>query len=219
MLDVPNLELDPALLAQIQLLAASAVQSKSPESGQFIATDGTHYCHGMTQGTLRLSETEFSLAAEASAYENEVDIETEVKGDIEGVDLGTSASMSQSWSQKNVHEVSEEDITVFEVGEQGPMPVFLDLRPLTELFSPIFFPYRESNDWFKIAPAIWWDLRKSLGRLHRPGSGSRPRPRARTDDHAAARPRQSGGLGVRREGPGTPGARASEGADQPAPGR
>jgi hypothetical protein len=162
-LDVPNLELDPALLAQIQLLAASAVQSKSPEWGQFIATYGTHYCHGMTQGTLRLSETEFSLAAEASAYENEVDIETEVKGDIEGVDLGTSASMSQSWSQKNVHEVSEEDITVFEVGEQGPMPVFLDLRPLTELFSPIFFPYRESNDWFKIAPAIWWDLRKSLG--------------------------------------------------------
>jgi hypothetical protein len=48
--------------------------------------------------------------------------------------------------------------------EANPIAIFLDLRRMSELFSPIFFRYNMVDDFGSLAPVVWYDLRASFER-------------------------------------------------------
>lgn len=165
-LDVPQLQLDSGFLTEVYDLLFKLMSGSREEFSnslkEFVITNGSHYCHSMTLGTLRRSETQMSLRAETSAAEHKVDVKAEAKAGIEGISVDAKDHIAHEWSDKNVCEISAEDINVFEVGEKSPSAIFFDLRPITELLCPIFFPSSAKDGLDEVAPIIWWDLRDRL---------------------------------------------------------
>ena len=73
--------------------------------------------------------------------------------------------MGHDWSTKDGFKVSSEDVTHITVGEQGkPAAIFLDLRPLWEIFSPVLPPNLTvgADPKKAVAPWIWHELRSSF---------------------------------------------------------
>lgn len=144
----------------VALLSGSHSQSQWED---FVTSYGTHYAHAITQGSIDYAETRFSLKAETKAHSMQLDLKQESSAVIEGVGVKTSSEYGAKWKDSYGIEVSEEDVTSYSVGsEDSPMGIFFDLRPLHELFSPVFFPYNPVDDYGKLAPFIWHTARKSL---------------------------------------------------------
>jgi hypothetical protein len=158
--DIPSMELDDGFLKAIQSITKKWVDGhKPPDWENFVARFGTHYAHAITQGHLEYAETRLSLQAESTACTKKVDLKAKASVVLEGAKGGLSGKFSKEWSDKHGIEVSAEDIDVFSIGREFPMGIFFDLRPITELMSPIFFPYNPADDWEQYAPWIWHGLR------------------------------------------------------------
>ena len=143
----------------VALLSGSQSQSQWED---FVTSYGTHYAHAITQGSIDYAETRFSLKAETQAHSMELNLQQESSAVIEGVGVKTSAGYGAKWKDSHGIEISKEDITSYSVGSDDPMGIFFDLRPLDELFSPVFFPYNPADDDGKLAPFIWHTARKSF---------------------------------------------------------
>jgi hypothetical protein len=76
-----------------------------------------------------------------------------------------------------------EDVSSYNLGtEQAPVAIFYDLRPIIELFNPIFFPYSPTDAWGKYSPFVWHGLRDSL-KQHLEALGlNQPIERSASDD-------------------------------------
>jgi MAC/Perforin domain len=133
-----------------------------PRWDDFVTSYGTHYTHAITQGSIEFAETRFSLQAETKAHTQGLDLKTEASAVIEGAKLGASFDYSKEWEDKTGIEISKEDIASYSFGTDFPMGIFFDLRPLYELFSPVFFSYNPADDTGKYAPFIWHTARKSF---------------------------------------------------------
>ena len=93
-------------------------------------------------------------------------LEEKAQASLEGIKFGEEAGVGHDWSTKDGFKVSSEDVTHITVGEQGkPAAIFLDLRPLWEIFSPVFFPPNLTVGAVPkkaVAPWIWHELRSSF---------------------------------------------------------
>jgi MAC/Perforin domain len=153
---------------ELQLTKADEdLQAASPDWADFVEMYGTHYLHSMTQGKLQYSETTFSLQAEMNAHTQGVDLETESKVTLDGAfDVGGSSKLATEWSTKLSTTFTEEQAQAFRVGYDALTPdgvaILFDLRPITELFSPVFIPYNPADDWQQLAPWVWSDVRSSF---------------------------------------------------------
>jgi hypothetical protein len=130
----------------------------------FTQVYGTHYAHVLTQGSLTYSETRFTLQSEVRSYLSKTDVKASASATIEGLQITVKTSHSDESSDKNELAVSNEDATKVSIGSKSPLTTFFDLRPMAELFSPLFFrlDYAEKTGWGAVAPLVWRRIRKSF---------------------------------------------------------
>jgi MAC/Perforin domain len=164
--EFPSLQLHEKFLNQIKARAITLASGAKLDDGSwedFVLIFGTHYAHAITYGALEYMETRFSLAAESIACTQAIDLKAKASVVIEGADIGAKDDYSTKWTDKFGSEISTEDVKDFSVGsETCAMPILLDLRPLPELLSPIFFDYNPADDWQQLAPWVWYELRKGF---------------------------------------------------------
>jgi hypothetical protein len=169
-LDIPSLALHETYLGGIKTRTYALLSDPTPDKSQtpgwehdFVRTWGTHYANSITHGSITLAKTWFSLKAEEQASEHNVKIKTSASGTLEGVTAGADVSVETGWKDKKVNEVSSEDTEHFGIGAPDkPITIFLDLRPASELMSPIFVPHNEKDEWGKFAPWVWTEVRSDF---------------------------------------------------------
>ncbi|MBS0154548.1 MAG: hypothetical protein JSS38_08150 [Nitrospira sp.] len=125
---------------------------------------GTHYPHAVTYGGMALLEIDFQSTESTNSNSSEKSIEVEVSGMIEELSLGAKGGTTVSQAQRNTQGFSKERIRFNTYGgsmSQGQgwslpkgeeVPIYLDLRPIYELLSPLYFDDE----------VIWTDLRREL---------------------------------------------------------
>lgn len=168
-LDIPSLALHETYLAGIRQRTYDLLSDSTPDKSQtegwdddFVPTWGTHYANSITHGSITLARTWFSLQAEQTATKLTHGLKQSASATLEGVTAGTDFSLKQEWESKVGLEVSEEDTSHFGIGTPDPVSIFLDLRPASELLSPIFLPYDDKDEWRRFAPWVWTEVRDNF---------------------------------------------------------
>jgi hypothetical protein len=165
-LDIPNLQLDKQFSDTVLSKLKKLNNGDSREWDDFVKTYGTHYANGLTYGQTDFAEMRFSLQAEATAHEQGFKLEEKASAMLEGIKFGESAGVDHDWSTKDGSKVSGEDVTSATMGFEGkPVAIFLDLRPIWELFSPVFFPPNitvGAAPEYVAAPFVWTKLRSDF---------------------------------------------------------
>ncbi len=133
----------------------------------FIETYGTHYPYAVSYGGMAYQKTQYSSKELDSAFNYNLDLSAEAQGNLEGVAAGFS--LGTSWGEGAGAVASEDDRITnlyaiggeISVGADGgswslpdheEVPVFLDLRPISDLFSPIYFE----------DTVVWQQLREAM---------------------------------------------------------
>ena len=78
--------------------------------------------------------------------------------------LGKSApEIRDEWKTKHQIDLSTEDLKKYRIGTStNAVPIFFDLRPITELLSPVYFEFNPDHPVQQFAPFIWFNLRDEL---------------------------------------------------------
>jgi len=168
--DPPNLSLHEGFIQEVQSRLASWVkQDPHARDGMdlnwegFVARFGTYYLHAMTQGWLEISTEVFSFQAETVAQGGGWNLQLTAKGMVDGMTSKDQASLAHSYEQKFGTKAESDTVSYSQLGdEHNPVAIFLDLRLLSDLFSPVFFRYDPANDFGMLAPVVWYELRTSL---------------------------------------------------------
>jgi hypothetical protein len=177
--DMPSLRLHDTLMSQIKNVTAAVLADPAPKTsgvlgqtpafkkacGDFVKTVGTHYAHAITQGEIEITETHFSLDAESTAVTNNIDLGVSASVVVDGIKAGTDDEYKAEWMNKTGIELSTDDVTTLSVGAQHPpghVAIFFDLRPISELLSPMFLQHDPNDEWLRYAPWLWTVVRAQL---------------------------------------------------------
>ncbi|WP_395652828.1 hypothetical protein [Phycicoccus elongatus] len=168
-LDIPSLVLHETYLAGIKQRTYDLLSDTTPDKSQtigwdddFVPTWGTHYANSITHGRITLGQTWFSLHDEKTMAESKKSLAQSASATLEGVKAGADYTLTQEWKTVAGLELSEEDTSHFGIGTPDPVSIFLDLRPASELMSPIFLPYNDKDEWGKFAPWVWTEVRSNF---------------------------------------------------------
>ncbi|MGR8981275.1 MAG: MAC/perforin domain-containing protein [Gammaproteobacteria bacterium] len=163
-IDIPSLQLKDEFVSWIKDITHTHMAGASPDWDAFVAHYGTHYLHTMTQGQLEYTETRFSLQSEAAAHTKGFNLKTESKAVLNGGKVSGKDEIAAEWSQKLGSTLDSKDVQSFSIGKgtTSGVAILYDLRPMTELLSPIFFPYNPADDWQRLAPWVWSEVRESF---------------------------------------------------------
>ena len=106
-------------------------------------------------GAMEYTEMTFKLAAESKAYDKGYDLQAKASAGLrEGPKIGVDAAKSEKSANKLAQELGEVDKHYTIGNEATPVAIFLDLRPLPDLFGPILFDYNPVDDWQQLAPGF-----------------------------------------------------------------
>jgi hypothetical protein len=161
--DLAQMTLHGEFVAAIRSLTKTLLAGQQPDWDTFVERFGTHYAHAITQGRLDLVETRFSLEAESKAQELHDGVSATTKAAVDASAKGKLDLSFESYKKLKV-EMSKEDVSSVSIGHGAPVGILFDLRPITELMSPMFFPYRPLDEWGAVAPLVWHRLRPSLAK-------------------------------------------------------
>jgi len=121
---------------------------------EFFEIYGTHYPYAVTYGGMAYQEVDYSKDEIISKHTSETDLSAEASGTIEGITLGISGGGGTSDESEFSNVVEDKTAVAETIGgeisfggegigwtlpDKSEVPVFLDLRPITELFSPLYF--------------------------------------------------------------------------------
>jgi hypothetical protein len=145
--DLPRVTLDDDFVDAVNRLAAS---STAAELNKFIAVFGTHYAYAITYGARAFNEMYFSKAATAEAASKGTTTAIEAAAGYGPFKASVSASDSLDQSSQLGQEIrAQQDKYTTEGGDassgghlslgNSPVPILLDLRPITDLLNPTFF--------------------------------------------------------------------------------
>jgi hypothetical protein len=170
--DPPNLTLRKEFIEEVQTRLKQWMAEDPKQRGGmdlnwkgFVRQFGTHYLHAMTQGWIEMSTQVFSVQAESVAKQQGWSLQATAKGTVDGISGKTQSSLEESFEQKFGTKVESDTVRYFNVGsDASPVAIFLDLRLLSELFSPVFFQYDPVDETESLAPVVWYDLRASFER-------------------------------------------------------
>lgn len=144
MLDKPNAQLSDGFRRRMQMLIDGR---DTPEN--FIGTFGTHYANAIIYGGLGRA-TKDMRSTEVGNFLSEK-YSASVNGGVKGASLngGFSEARSSSTNQQSVFTAEQFEaiggsgsmsLSGWNVQDSDTVPVRYDLRPLSELLSPIYFP-------------------------------------------------------------------------------
>jgi hypothetical protein len=121
----------------------------------FIKRYGTHYAYAVTYGQASRSEETFDQQTTADWASSNFSVSVKLAGEAKGVSGSASYSRSEDTSNSSNLDTSIKKSTLVSTctgaavgnAQQGEKdcPVLLDLRPIYELVSPMYFP--DSNEW------------------------------------------------------------------------
>lgn len=138
-----------------------------PYLQEFIETFGTHYPYAVTYGGMAYQKIQYEDSALTNTDGTASDISAGASANLEGATAGFSVGSSESKSEAFSAELKDQSSDVYTVGgdisfsgeqsswslpDHSEVPIFLDLRPISELLSPLYF--QDS--------VIWIYLRKHL---------------------------------------------------------
>jgi hypothetical protein len=168
-LDITSLALHAKYQAAIRQrtydLLSDPTEDKSqttPWDVDFVNTWGTHYANTITHGSITFAQTWFSMQAEQVMHDNKRKFSVEADTTVEDVKAGADLAVEDEWKKQTGLELSQEDTSHFGLGTPDPISIFLDLRPSSELMSPIFLPYDDKDPWGRFAPWVWTDVRRNF---------------------------------------------------------
>jgi hypothetical protein len=162
--DKARLDLSDEFRERIEELRRQHVLGYEPNFSAFMSAFGTHYPYAVTYGGLAYLELFGSSQSSSLSQRDKLELEIKANALIDVLSVGVSGGGNYEQAQKNQRAIKEEK---FKFGTMGgsisrgqgwtlprgeEVPIFLDLRPLYELFSPLYF-----DD-----PVIWGDLRVGL---------------------------------------------------------
>ena len=161
--DLAQMALSDAVVGELQTCLEDGVLTKKGSNWEkFVNAFGMQYSHAVTHGRMTFMQTWFSLDAESYMQKQQIDVKAEASGMFDGIDAGVKGEFDTEWSSKTENKVSNEEVTSFTVGAEHYDVLFLDLRPLTELLSPLIVRYNPADDWGQFAPWVWYELRPAL---------------------------------------------------------
>lgn len=184
-LDRSRMNLDPDFRAAVQLLADRILAGQDLSNGRlyrkFIREWGSHYPHAVTYGGMAYQELSYTAEEMSEMTAAGYDIKTQASATIEGVSLGQEMGGGHSWSDKYAHSRRDQEGMVRTIGgdislgggwnlpDHHEVPVMLDLRPITELFSPLFFD--DPVIWRQLQPVLREQLEVVMAEYHIPLMG------------------------------------------------
>jgi hypothetical protein len=181
--DIPSLQLHGDVVGELQSRVKRLLGGASDlEWDKFVTRFGTHYAHAMTEGRIEVVETRFTLDDETNSYTAKKDLKIEASAVIDAGEFGAKADFGSEWSDKSGGTVTGEYVSTFSLGADYPVAIMFDLRPFTELLSPVFVRYDPDDQWGGYAPWVWFDLRDDFAAyLAKLGLGA-PIPESLTTD-------------------------------------
>jgi hypothetical protein len=164
--DPANLTLLDSYKAELRVLLTGLYANGSiPDTvwDAFESAWGSHYACAVTWGSIKLLQTKMTLKTEARAVKKGLKLKTEASGAFESFSGKGTASGEWKWGEKLSDTVQREDMQEKVTGDGEMVPIFLDLRPTTELLSPLFLPYSTGVPGVdeSLAPFFWYTLRRS----------------------------------------------------------
>lgn len=143
-MDKRHMELDLYFKNRILDLARSGKAGKPINYSGLISEFGTHYSYAMTIGTVSVKTIQFSSNSFKELYGRGKSIGVNASATVKKVKFGGKYSKDSSYSNSFNKEMENQTEEFDEAGsELQPVPVFLDLRLLSELLVAPFFddPY------------------------------------------------------------------------------
>ena len=161
---VPSVALRSDFVKWLGDCTTAVLAGKDPDWKSFVRHYGSHYLHAMTYGSLKYGETRMSLDGELKAETAGFDVSATAEATIEDVNLKSEAKYAQEWSNKLQTKVEVEDVDCYDIGGPGSdsVGIIYDLRPITELLSPVLVAYNPADAVGGYAPWIWTRVRASL---------------------------------------------------------
>lgn len=144
----------------------------------FIETFGTHYPYAVSYGGMAYQKTQYASSDLESVRGDKANISADAKGSLEGATVGFSMASSKGADDDNTSGISFRSTNLYSIGgeismgadggswslpDHAEVPVFLDLRPISELLSPIYF--EDSVIWIQLREVLETaldDYQKSL---------------------------------------------------------
>ncbi len=161
----PSLHLSQGVLAWLSDYGYEIAEGKEVNWKRFVDAFGSHYLHAMTYGEMKYGETRLSLEAEKQSNTEELSIKAKAEGGAKKTPKGSlDAGYSKAMSQEFGTSVEEEDVEYYSIGGPGEeaVAIFYDMRPISELLSPIMLHYNALDDFKSLAPWLWTKGRASL---------------------------------------------------------
>jgi hypothetical protein len=169
MLDPARIDLDPGFRALVEDAAnAASKQQRATLIDELLDVYGAHYTNFVVFGCRARFERRISETAISAEIERQIDVEAASSGTVSGVTLslegafgrGTRSAFEKTQTVEDTRITTEAATTSFDAeevtcGEQTDRgnPIGRDLRPITDVLSPIHF-----DD-----PGIYRDLRNAVG--------------------------------------------------------
>jgi hypothetical protein len=138
--DERHIELSELFRDRIYDLARLIKLGKPANPARIYASFGTHYSHAMTIGTVSVNTVRISSTGYKDMYEKGVKVGVKASATIKKVDAGGSLEVENGSSDAFNKSLEKEAESINGVGSDlEPVPVFLDLRPLSDLLAPPHF--------------------------------------------------------------------------------
>ncbi|MGC3966615.1 MAG: MAC/perforin domain-containing protein [Pirellulales bacterium] len=179
-LDRARVALDEGFYRRVLRIRDDKLAGKHPDYASLVDSFGTNYPYAVTYGGTAFQEKDFTDAEAMTTTSQGFNISQQSSATLEGVTVGRTIGGGSSWSDSSGSSSKDEDDGVQTIGgelskgggwslpDHSEVPVLLDLRPLDELFSPLFF-----SD-----PIVWKEMRNEVHNY----LGERATSRARTLD-------------------------------------
>ena len=163
-LDRSRVALDEGFRRRVLRMRAEKLAGKRPDYAALIDSFGTNYPYAVTYGGTAFQEKNFTEAESMTTTSQGFDLSQQSSATLEGVTVGRTIGGGSSSSDTSGSSAKDEDDGVQTIGgelskgggwslpDRSEVPVLLDLRPLDELFSPLFFA----------DPIVWNEMRKEV---------------------------------------------------------
>lgn len=145
--DLPRVTFEDAFVRDVSALLQA---TNNTAYSQFIKKYGTHYAYAITYGARAYSEMFFSKEATMDAISRGKSMDLEVGGAFEGITGSANVQVSEDTSTTLSKEINAQTQHIVTEGGDAstgghlsvghsPVPILMDLRPLTSLLNPVFF--------------------------------------------------------------------------------
>lgn len=155
-LDKARIRLDPIFVSRVEELLNAISQDETPGITRFLDAFGTHFANAITFGGQYFMERRFTKTGMMKKLEAGVSVGVDASIGFGPFTAGINANEKDDVSNSVKRNTEDEKVIVRTVGGElsvpngfhlagKPVPIMMDLRPLTDLLNPIFFPDTDRN--------------------------------------------------------------------------